>query len=485
MRFGHAFQAGQGHDESGICRFGITEAIGAVIASVATGLGAGAAAGTIGTIGTGVLVGAAAGAGEAALTGGKPLVGALTGGLTGGVLGAGAGGALGSALGIGSTAGDAIAGGLTDAAASAALNPKNAGMAALQGGLSGAIGGGLYGAMGAGAPGASSAPSGAPAGATGAGGAGSASDLAAGIASGGGTAAMPVPGAGALANAASTAATSPALATPVSGAPANAGGGLNGLFGGKINGTSLALGGLSALGSLFGKPQQYGGPLVTPAQTQLATQNLGPYYTMPLQTGAVGRSPVSPPPNTNWYTYGSQPEQLFFQGNNLKNFGFHRGGALRLAGGGGANDAEDLRETYRRNKAQWDSMTPRQKEDWQQNRPLPPGWDSLQEMSKRRGGALNDNEFTTGGVSQRVKGKGTWTSDDVKARLSDGEYVLTGDDLARLGNPSNPKAPGANKRGADMLDRDRGALSRLVRQKQFAPDSRGRGINEPMRRRAS
>ena len=122
-----------------LCSFGITEAIGAVIASAAVDVGVGAAtASTIGSIGAGVVLGAAGGTVLSAATGGNIGMGALTGAITGGLIPAGGiiggevGGATGAAIGdvLGGAAGGALGAGITGG------NPA---IAALEGGAAGGI----------------------------------------------------------------------------------------------------------------------------------------------------------------------------------------------------------------------------------------------------------------------------------------------------------------------------------------------------------
>jgi hypothetical protein len=127
---------------------GITAAITGFLTDVGIGTAAtaGATAGLLGPVTTGIvgsalgtgLEGAAIGAGTSALTGGKPLKGAELGFLGG--AGAGLGPAIGSGLGIGTTAGSALGG-----AAGGALGGAATGMdplkTALMGGAAGALGG--------------------------------------------------------------------------------------------------------------------------------------------------------------------------------------------------------------------------------------------------------------------------------------------------------------------------------------------------------
>ncbi len=194
------------------CHFGIISGpliAGITGALVDAGIGTAAAGGAAGLLGAGAttalagglgggLIGAGLGAGEAAITGGNPLTGALTGGITGGAIG-GFGPEIGSATGLGTTAGDAIAGGV-GGFAGAELTGGNP----LLGAATGGVGGLVAGSAGAGAGGTPSttvtaSPTTGTGGGTGAGsiapasiaapGAGGGNDLASAVATGGGTAA--------------------------------------------------------------------------------------------------------------------------------------------------------------------------------------------------------------------------------------------------------------------------------------------------------
>jgi hypothetical protein len=149
-------------EEGFYCSFGITEAIGAVIAGGLTSAGVGAGlAGGIGTGLAGAGLGAAGGATLSAIEGGRPGIGALTGALTGG-----AAAGLGPAIGAGISDATGIASGTADVIGGvAAGTAAGAGGAALTGGspLSGALEGGAVGL----ASGLSSTPASGPTGTTG------------------------------------------------------------------------------------------------------------------------------------------------------------------------------------------------------------------------------------------------------------------------------------------------------------------------------
>lgn len=338
--------------------------IDAIAGVLGTTLGIGS---TAATIGAGALEGAAVGAGTSALTGGNALTGALTGGLTGGAT-AGLSGPLADATGISTGQAGALVGAATGAAGNAATggNP-----------LTGAITGGIGGyAMGSslGEPGQTG--SAANANMIGENGAYIVPpvppDQAATQSYGYDTAGNPV--------SSDTNAVSQQGASSASGNGTTKAGGIFG-GGGGINGTSAALGLLAALGSSQAKPAV--GTWSTPSPSSVQQ---GAYYNTPLNTSVPGRTAVNPglptansssgaPPN--YWTYGG-PEQTYFTGNSLQNFGFSRGGALGR--------------------------------DWQVEKD-----------------------------GRHVRGPGSGISDSIPAQLSKGEYILTARDVARVGGGSNER----------------------------------------------
>lgn len=201
---------------------------------------------------------------------------------------------------------------------------------------------------------------------------------------------------------------------------AGGGGGLTGGPPGGINNTSLALGALGAIGSVLNKPQV--GKYATPGPNS-TTQ--GAFYNTPLTSAnAPGRTYTAPNLPTgaqpNYWQYGG-PEQNYFTNNSLAAYGF------------------------------------------------------------AHGGATGQDEFTVAKDGHHVRGPGTGISDDVPAMLSNKEYVLTYDDLARLGNKFAPGRGDANERGAKWLDKFRHELAKDAGQPQFPPKRLGRGLNEPAR----
>ena len=82
-----------------------------------------------------------------------------------------------------------------------------------------------------------------------------------------------------------------------------------------------------------------------------------------------------------------------------------------------------------------------------------------------RGGAPH-GEWEVNRNGPHVQGPGTGTSDSIPAMLSKGEYILTARDVARIGG-------GSNERGARILDTDRSALAKIVREPQFVKQTNG------------
>jgi hypothetical protein len=151
----------------------------------------------------------------------------------------------------------------------------------------------------------------------------------------------------------------------------------------------------------------------------------------PIATPSYSRSPVAAPTNSathkpmttqDWYTYGERPEASFFGNSQLP----------YVAGMSPANQA-----------------------------PTQGYLGAKPYMGVAHGGEI---EFD-GSQGPHVRGPGDGTSDDIPARLSDGEYVFDAGSVAALGN-------GSNEAGARRLDQMRqnirkDAGKRLVKGKQF------------------
>ena len=75
----------------------------------------------------------------------------------------------------------------------------------------------------------------------------------------------------------------------------------------------------------------------------------------------------------------------------------------------------------------------------------------LPTLKLKSGGVAHIPEFITGHTGHYVSGKGDGQSDDIKALLSDGDYVIDAESVAQLGN-------GSSKAGREVLDKFRGSL---------------------------
>jgi len=132
-----------------------------------------------------------------------------------------------------------------------------------------------------------------------------------------------------------------------------------------------------------------------------------PYFTPDFQ-----RQQTKMPADTDWYTYGEHPEQSFFKDNQLP----------YMPGFSPASEAPTPAPTPSSNPQRGD-----------------PRWAVMSE-----GGAL---DFAGGSGTHYVEGPGDGTSDDIPAKLSDGEYVMDAGTVSMLGNGSNE----AGARRLDML----------------------------------
>jgi hypothetical protein len=145
---------------------------------------------------------------------------------------------------------------------------------------------------------------------------------------------------------------------------------------------------------------------------------LGGAGSTPADQGAAPATPTSPglkqlafnrkqgPQNFDWYTYGQGPEQSFYSDNSIPYF----------------------------DPAHPDQTTP------------PPPVEPWMGGVPGAGNGPNAVGGAKGGdVTRFVRGPGTGRSDSIDAKLSDGEYVLTAEDVALLGD-------GSSEAGAKRLD---------------------------------
>lgn len=130
---------------------------------------------------------------------------------------------------------------------------------------------------------------------------------------------------------------------------------------------------------------------------------------------------------------------------------------------GGSGGGQDITPAYNENlKMMGNYLNPIQSVNASN---LVPSYKSMSSpMNVKRGGEIHDHighpeypksaletVFSTRGGSNYVQGKGTGQSDDIDAKLADGEYVFDADIVSALGD-------GSNKAGAQALDKMREAI---------------------------
>ena len=447
---------------------GVGTAIGGAI-SGGLGLGLGAA-------GNAILGGAVLGAGSSMLTGGKPLQGALTGAIgggLGGVLGSGISEGLG--LGLPQYASNILGGALVGSGA-AALQKRNPLSGALRGAL-GAGAGELTGALG---------------------------QEIAGVG----------PGAGSDAVARGVAASGQGFGTA--------------LTTGAKPGEALAAGALTGLAAGMVKPSQ---AVVQNMQSEvpLATPVQQPDGTLAPAPGSAGVMPDGRPatyqlnpttgfielqPRPGSFQLNPQTQQVEFRAQqpgvmeSIRNAvglgggaattttgGAQQGGGLGsllggnavpllagaalLAGQGGGQQQAAPPQTRALPAAQQEYINrPGITWDWNRmQRDAAAANLSLNEFMARNwprvtGGEYNTTRMAQGGLSvmsRFVKGGGTGRSDEIDAKLSDGEYVIDAETVAMLGD-------GSSKAGAKRLDEMRASIrqhkGKTLAKGKFSPDAK-------------
>lgn len=211
--------------------------------------------------------------------------------------------------------------------------------------------------------------------------------------------------------------------------------------GGGLAGLAKSAAPYAALLPLLGAAaSKLGGSSSTGSGTP-AGQSAAP--TGPFQPQASPRTANAIDPNTDWYKYGQHPETQFFSNNSIG----------PLMGKFAAPQASQSAPA---------SGTP---PGTATSQPLPA--DAPGSMLKSQGGALGelDEEAPGPGQSRHVRGEGDGTSDDIDAKLSDGEYVIDANTVSMLGN-------GSNEAGAKRLDQLRENLRKhaakpMAKGKQF------------------
>lgn len=152
----------------------------------------------------------------------------------------------------------------------------------------------------------------------------------------------------------------------------------------------------------------------------------GPSGPFPVQ--ASPRTSNAVDPNTDWYTYGQHPEKEFFSNNSIGplmgKFVAQPQGALATPAPSGPT-----------------------------MQPMPVGMNNPRPVLRAHGGALDHVADGTPAThdSRYVVGPGDGQSDDIDAKLSNGEYVMDAHTVSLLGN-------GSNEAGAKRLDEMRANL---------------------------
>lgn len=166
-------------------------------------------------------------------------------------------------------------------------------------------------------------------------------------------------------------------------------------------------------------------------------QSTGPTQPFPVQASPRTSNPVDP--NTDWYTYGQHPEKEFFSNNSIG----------------------PLMGKFTQQPSALSSPSPGNMQ------PMPVGMNNPRPVLRAHGGALDHAQDGTPITSESryVTGPGDGQSDDIDAKLSNGEYVLDAHTVSLLGN-------GSNEAGAQRLDQMRANLRKsaakpMAKGKQF------------------
>lgn len=169
-------------------------------------------------------------------------------------------------------------------------------------------------------------------------------------------------------------------------------------------------------------------------------QSSGPTGPFPVQ--ASPRTANAIDPNTDWYTYGQHPETQFFSNNSIG----------------------PLMGKFTQQPSQGSLPTPAPVSNGTMQ-PMPVGNTEPRPILRAHGGALDHLEDGTpvNQDSRYVTGPGDGQSDDIDAKLSNGEYVMDAHTVSLLGN-------GSNEAGAKRLDELRANL----RKSAAKPMSKGK-----------
>jgi hypothetical protein len=153
---------------------------------------------------------------------------------------------------------------------------------------------------------------------------------------------------------------------------------------------------------------------------QQAQDHLPPEVRTPLQDLPFNRA-SSLPSMDDWYTYGMRPEQNFYSDNAIPAF--------------------------------------KPGEEVDPNKP----------QGSARGGRIHYSRGALASAGSFVRGRGSGRSDSIDAKLSDGEYVLTAEDVALIGD-------GSSDAGAHRLDQWRAQLrkhkGKALARGKISPDAK-------------
>lgn len=228
---------------------------------------------------------------------------------------------------------------------------------------------------------------------------------------------------------------------PSSSSSSSSGGGLGSLAKSIAPYAALAPIAAALVGKVTGSGSGSSSSTALPAGQATA---VGPY-----QAQSSPRTANAIDPNTDWYTYGEHPETQFYSNNSI---GPLMGQFVQQPGSSTPSGAGSI-----------PMPAPIAGNGQSNTQPVTSPRPSL----KAEGGALDSLPDGTqaSGESRHVQGPGDGTSDDIDAKLSDGEYVMDANTVSMLGN-------GSNKAGAARLDQLRENLRKhaakpMAKGKQF------------------
>lgn len=199
-----------------------------------------------------------------------------------------------------------------------------------------------------------------------------------------------------------------------------------------------------------------------PALPSQYTGALAPVSTPPMnRTANPNMQTMSP---AQWLHYGEMPEQQFYQNNQLPTTATSPQGAAAPATAASPQSLPPgllaaLMQSQGQGAAATSPAAPQQ-----QVQPMPaysgaPGGIGSSPIMRAHGGAayMSQSPYSSA-VAGHARGPGDGTSDDINAKLSDGEYVMDAPTVSILGN-------GSNEAGARALDTMRQNIRKHAGQK--------------------